>query len=63
MTSALELRHYSHDDLSEIRQTLIDVHADVHADRMADDYEARAAIKEFVGSGRKAPQTDADQAQ
>ncbi|MDX3855060.1 GNAT family N-acetyltransferase [Streptomyces sp. AK02-01A] len=37
MTSALELRHYSHDDLSEIRQTLIDVHADVHADRMADD--------------------------
>ncbi len=32
-----ELRHFSHDDLPDIRQTLIDVHADVHAARMADD--------------------------
>lgn len=37
MTSALELRHYSHGDLPEIRQTLLDVHADVHADQMSDD--------------------------
>lgn len=37
MTPALELRHYGHANLPEIRQTLIDVHADVHADRMADD--------------------------
>lgn len=28
---ALELRHFGHDDLPQIRQTLIDVHADVHA--------------------------------
>ncbi|MYQ47496.1 GNAT family N-acetyltransferase [Streptomyces sp. SID4985] len=47
MTSALELRHYSHDDLSEIRQTLIDVHADVHADQMADD-EFRQKFPWFV---------------
>ncbi|WP_324607960.1 hypothetical protein [Streptomyces rimosus] len=37
MTPAPELRHFSHADLPDIRQTLIDVHADVHAARMADD--------------------------
>ncbi len=47
MTSALELRHYGHDDLSEIRRTLIDVHADVHAERMADD-EFRQKFPWFV---------------
>jgi GNAT superfamily N-acetyltransferase len=47
MTPALELRHYGHDDLSEIRQTLIDVHADVHAARMADD-EFRQKFPWFV---------------
>ncbi|SER55909.1 GNAT family N-acetyltransferase [Streptomyces qinglanensis] len=47
MTSALELRHYGHDDLSEIRQTLIGVHADVHAERMADD-EFRQKFPWFV---------------
>lgn len=47
MTSALELRHYGHDDLPEIRQTLIDVHADVHADRMADG-EFRQKFPWFV---------------
>ncbi|MET7639355.1 GNAT family N-acetyltransferase [Streptomyces sp. NPDC005438] len=46
-TPALELRHYGHDDLSEIRQVLIDVHADVHADRMADD-EFRRKFPWFV---------------
>ncbi|MCW5253496.1 GNAT family N-acetyltransferase [Streptomyces sp. SHP 1-2] len=47
MTQALELRHYGHVDLSEIRQTLIGVHADVHADRMADD-EFRQKFPWFV---------------
>lgn len=42
MTSdALELRHYGHDDLPEIRQTLIDVHADVHAANMADEFRQK----------------------
>jgi hypothetical protein len=30
----IDLRPYSHDDLPEIRQTLIDVHADAYADQM-----------------------------
>lgn len=47
MTSTLALRHYGRDDLPEIRQTLIDVHADVHADRMADD-EFRQKFPWFV---------------
>lgn len=47
MTSALELRHYSHGDLPEIRQTLLDVHADVHADQMSDD-EFRQKFPWFV---------------
>ncbi|WP_045866038.1 GNAT family N-acetyltransferase [Streptomyces sp. WMMB 714] len=44
---ALELRHFSHDDLPDIRQTLIGVHADVHADRMDDD-EFRQKFPWFV---------------
>ncbi|MGW4887452.1 N-acetyltransferase family protein [Streptomyces murinus] len=36
-TPALELRHYGHDDLPEIRQTLIDVQRDVYADVIEDD--------------------------
>ncbi|AJE87333.1 hypothetical protein SLNWT_6957 [Streptomyces albus] len=31
MITALELRHYGHGELPEIRQTLIDVHAEIHA--------------------------------
>lgn len=45
--NALDLRRFTHDDLSEIRQTLIDVHADVHADRMGDD-EFRQKFPWFV---------------
>ncbi|KOG56011.1 acetyltransferase, partial [Streptomyces griseoflavus] len=37
MTPALELRHFTYADLREVRQTLIGVHADVHAARMTDD--------------------------
>ncbi|WP_189036264.1 GNAT family N-acetyltransferase [Streptomyces daqingensis] len=44
---ALELRRFSHDDLPDIRQTLIDVHANVHADRMGDD-EFRQKFPWFV---------------
>ncbi|MGW8557649.1 N-acetyltransferase family protein [Streptomyces tubercidicus] len=47
MTSALELRHYGHGDLPEIRQTLLDVHADVHADQISDD-EFRQKFPWFV---------------
>ncbi|MCX2971729.1 MULTISPECIES: GNAT family N-acetyltransferase [Streptomyces] len=47
MTPALELRHYGHDDLPSIRQTLIDVHADVHADRIRED-EFRQKFPWFV---------------
>ncbi|MYR18209.1 GNAT family N-acetyltransferase, partial [Streptomyces sp. SID6137] len=36
-TPALELRHYGHADLPEIRQTLIDVQRDVYADVIEGD--------------------------
>ncbi|MEU9412514.1 GNAT family N-acetyltransferase [Streptomyces sp. NPDC048281] len=35
-TATVELRHYGHDDLLEIRQTLLDVHADAYADDMTE---------------------------
>jgi GNAT superfamily N-acetyltransferase len=44
---ALELRHYGHDDLPEIRQTLIDVQRDVYADVIEDD-EFRQKFPWFV---------------
>ncbi|MGW0776736.1 GNAT family N-acetyltransferase [Streptomyces sp. NPDC002835] len=37
----LDLRHYSHADLGEIRQTLIVVHADAYADQMDDPFHQR----------------------
>jgi GNAT superfamily N-acetyltransferase len=40
-TAAVELRHYGHDDLQRIRQTLLDVHADVYADEMEDEFNQR----------------------
>ncbi|MER7917465.1 MULTISPECIES: GNAT family N-acetyltransferase [unclassified Streptomyces] len=46
-TPALELRHYGHDDLPEIRQTLIDVQRDVYADVIEDD-EFRQKFPWFV---------------
>jgi ribosomal protein S18 acetylase RimI-like enzyme len=38
MTTAatLDLRHFTHDDLAEIRQTIIDIHADAYADDMTE---------------------------
>lgn len=42
-TPALELRHYGHDDLPEIRQTLIDVQRDVYADVFEDDEFRRSS--------------------
>ncbi|AXK36536.1 N-acetyltransferase [Streptomyces armeniacus] len=41
MTSTLELRQYTHDDLSEIRQTLLDVHDDVYAAQMDDEFNQK----------------------
>lgn len=35
-TATVELRHYGHDDLPAIRQTLLDVHADAYADDMTE---------------------------
>ncbi|MFI1013303.1 GNAT family N-acetyltransferase [Streptomyces sp. NPDC020965] len=37
----LDLRHFTHDDLPTIRQTLIDVHADAYADQMDDPFVQR----------------------
>jgi GNAT superfamily N-acetyltransferase len=39
-TPAVDVRHFSHEDLPKIRQTLLDVHADVYADR-TDEFEQR----------------------
>ncbi|WP_414504686.1 GNAT family N-acetyltransferase [Streptomyces sp. NEAU-L66] len=41
MTSALKLRHYSHGDLPEIRQTLLDVHDDVYKEEMEEEFNQR----------------------
>jgi ribosomal protein S18 acetylase RimI-like enzyme len=30
------VRHYTHDDLAQIRQTIIDIHADAYADNMTE---------------------------
>ncbi|GAA3808214.1 GNAT family N-acetyltransferase [Streptomyces chiangmaiensis] len=35
-TATVDLRHYGHDDLPQIRQTLLDVHADAYADDMTE---------------------------
>lgn len=37
----IDLRHYGHEDLPEIRQTLLDVHADAYADEMDDPFTQR----------------------
>ncbi|MEJ8640164.1 GNAT family N-acetyltransferase [Streptomyces sp. MS2.AVA.5] len=37
----VDLRTYGHEDLSEIRQTLIDVHAEAYADQMHDPFHQR----------------------
>ncbi|MET9605316.1 GNAT family N-acetyltransferase [Streptomyces sp. NPDC006512] len=41
MSRALHLRHYTHADLSGIRQTLLDVHADSYADDLDDPFTQR----------------------
>ncbi|MGV9422771.1 GNAT family N-acetyltransferase [Streptomyces sp. NPDC003656] len=41
MTSPVRLRHYSHDDLPKIRQTLLDVHDDVYAAEMENEFNQR----------------------
>jgi ribosomal protein S18 acetylase RimI-like enzyme len=38
---ALELRHFAPDDLPQIRQAIIDVHADAYADAMDDEFNQR----------------------
>jgi GNAT superfamily N-acetyltransferase len=43
ITASLDLRHYTHEDLPQIRQTLIDVHADAYADAMDDPFNQRFA--------------------
>ncbi|MEE1939861.1 GNAT family N-acetyltransferase [Streptomyces sp. TRM 70361] len=37
----LDLRRYTHEDLPEIRQTLLDVHADAYADQLHDEFVQR----------------------
>lgn len=37
------LRHFTHADLPQIRQTLLDVHADAYADQMDDEFHQRFA--------------------
>ncbi len=37
----LDLRHYAHQDLPRIRQTLLDVHADAYGDRLDDEFVQR----------------------
>ncbi|MFD7232827.1 GNAT family N-acetyltransferase [Streptomyces sp. NPDC059881] len=41
MTTATDLRHYGHDDLPSIRQTLLDVHADAYGDQKDDAFVQR----------------------
>ncbi|MEV5777113.1 GNAT family N-acetyltransferase [Streptomyces antimycoticus] len=39
--TGLDVRHFTHADLPEVRQTLIDVHADALADEMDDPFNQR----------------------
>ncbi|MBO3679482.1 GNAT family N-acetyltransferase [Streptomyces sp. NEAU-YJ-81] len=39
--AGLDVRHFTHADLPEIRQTLIDVHADAQAEAMDDEFNQR----------------------
>ncbi|MFD9637132.1 GNAT family N-acetyltransferase [Streptomyces violascens] len=39
--AAVDLRHYGHDDFDDIRQTLLDVHADAYADRAHEEFIQR----------------------
>ncbi|TMU97386.1 GNAT family N-acetyltransferase [Streptomyces sp. DASNCL29] len=39
--TGLDVRRFTHADLPEIRQTLIDVHADAYADEMDDEFNQR----------------------
>ena len=52
-TPALPLRHYTHDDLPQIRQTLIDTQRDVYAGvgarALAEDGYGRAAAPDPDG--------------
>jgi GNAT superfamily N-acetyltransferase len=41
VTTALDLRPYTHADLPEIRQILLEVHADAYADRMDEPFVQR----------------------
>lgn len=43
MTTAIELRQFAHDDLDEIRETLMAVHRDAYADQMDDEFHQRFA--------------------
>lgn len=40
-TTVDEIRHFGHDDLPSIRQTLLDVHADAYADELHDEFTQR----------------------
>lgn len=52
MTTAavLDVRHYTHDDLAQIRQTIIDIHADAYADNMTEFDERFGWFVEHWGS-------------
>jgi GNAT superfamily N-acetyltransferase len=41
LTTAVELRRFGHEDLPNIRQTLLDVHAEAYADEMDDEFNQR----------------------
>ncbi len=41
MTATIELRRYTHDDLDEIRDVLLEVHADAYAAQMDDPFNQR----------------------
>jgi ribosomal protein S18 acetylase RimI-like enzyme len=41
LSADLDVRHFSHDDLQQIRPTLIRVHADAYADAMDDEFNQR----------------------
>lgn len=43
MTTAIELRQFTHDDLDEIRETLMAVHQDAYADQMDNEFHQRFA--------------------
>lgn len=59
MTPAVELRHYTHADLDQVRGLIIDVYADVYADDLDDPFHSVERFAERLDNHVTAPNWEA----